>query len=136
MDLFDMAKESTLAQRAPLAERMRPQSLKDIVGQEHILGENKFLTRCIKAKRIPSIILYGPPGTGKTTIAKVIAKELQIKFFQLNAVTSGVKEIREVVEEANQLLGMYQKSSILFIDEIHRLHIHHPPTLPLRFPPT
>ncbi|MBM7613924.1 replication-associated recombination protein A [Alkaliphilus hydrothermalis] len=120
MDLFDLAKESTLAQRAPLADRMRPQRLKEIVGQEHILGDNKFLTRCIKAKRIPSIILFGPPGTGKTTIARVISKELDIKFFQLNAVTSGVKEIREVVEEANQLLGMYQKSSILFIDEIHR----------------
>ncbi len=120
MDLFDMAKESTLAERAPLAERMRPQKLEEIMGQEHILGKDKFLTRSIKAKRIPSIILYGPPGTGKTTIAKVIAKEMQIQFFQLNAVTSGVKEIREVVNEANQLLGMYQKSSILFIDEIHR----------------
>ncbi|WP_026475801.1 replication-associated recombination protein A [Alkaliphilus transvaalensis] len=120
MNLFDMVKENTLVQNAPLAERMRPQSIDEIVGQEHILGENKFLSRCIKAKRIPSIILYGPPGTGKTTIAKVIAKELEIEFFQLNAVTSGVKEIREVIKEAEELLGMYQKSSILFIDEIHR----------------
>lgn len=120
MDLFDLVKEKTLEKQAPLAERMRPQSLEEILGQENILGKNKFLSRCVQSKRLPSIILYGPPGTGKTTIAKAIAKEVKAAFFQLNAVTAGVKEIREVVDKANQLLGMYQQSSILFIDEIHR----------------
>ena len=120
MNLFDMAKESVLEKQAPLAERMRPKKISEIVGQAQILSKNKFLSRCVQSKRLPSIILYGPPGTGKTTIAKVIASEMNVKFFQLNAVTAGVKEIREVVEEANTLLGMYQKSSILFIDEIHR----------------
>lgn len=120
MDLFDMAKETVLEKQAPLAERMRPRKMSDIVGQAHILEKNRFLYRCVQSKRLPSIILFGPPGTGKTTIAKAIANEMNSKFFQLNAVTAGVKEIREVVEEANSLLGMYQKSSILFIDEIHR----------------
>ncbi|MCC5911509.1 MAG: replication-associated recombination protein A [Clostridiaceae bacterium] len=120
MNLFDLAKENTLVDSAPLADRMRPKSLDDIVGQQHILEEKRFLYRCIKSQRIPSIILYGPPGTGKTTIAKVIANEVNAEFFQLNAVTSGVKEIRGVVDKANDLLGMYQKKSILFIDEIHR----------------
>ncbi|SES72857.1 putative ATPase [Natronincola peptidivorans] len=120
MDLFDLTKEKTLSNTAPLADRMRPRTLEDILGQSDILGPEKFLHRCIKANRIPSIILFGPPGTGKTTIAKVIANEVKTEFFQLNAVTSGVKEIREVVEKANQLLGMYGKNSILFIDEIHR----------------
>lgn len=120
MDIFDILKEETLKSTAPLADRMRPQAIGDILGQNHILGDNKFLNRCLKSGRLPSIILYGPPGTGKTTIAKVIAKEIGANLFQLNAVTSGVKEIREVIEEAKQLLGMYQKTSILFIDEIHR----------------
>ena len=120
MDLFDLAKEETLSIQAPLAERMRPRTIKEILGQEHILGKDKFLNRCIKSRRLPSIILYGPPGTGKTTIGKAIAKDIEAEFFQLNAVTSGVKEIREVVEKADHLLGMYRKRSILFIDEIHR----------------
>lgn len=120
MDLFDLLKEETLKNTAPLADRMRPQTIDEVLGQDHILGDNKFLNRCIKSGRLPSVILYGPPGTGKTTIAKVIAKEIDANLFQLNAVTSGVKEIREVIEEAKQLLGMYQKTSILFIDEIHR----------------
>lgn len=120
MDLFDLAKEETLSLQAPLAERMRPRTIAEILGQEQILGKDKFLNRCIKARRLPSIILYGPPGTGKTTIGKAIAKEIEAEFFQLNAVTSGVKEIREVVDKAEQLLGMYRKKSILFIDEIHR----------------
>ncbi len=120
MDLFDMAKENLLEKQAPLAERMRPRSIDDIMGQRQILDKGKFLYRCIQSKRLPSILLYGPPGTGKTTIAKVIASEMQSEFFQLNAVTAGVKDIREIVDKANGLLGMYQKSSILFIDEIHR----------------
>ena len=120
MDLFDLIKEESLTHRAPLADRMRPQRIKDVLGQNHILDHNRFLNRCIKSGRLPSIILYGPPGTGKTTIAKVIAKEIDANLFQLNAVASGVKDIREVVKEAEELLGMYQKTSILFIDEIHR----------------
>lgn len=120
MDLFTLLEEKTLKNTAPLADRMRPKSLKDVLGQDHILGEGKFINRCIKSKRLPSIIFYGPPGTGKTTIAKIIAKEVDANLFQLNAVTSGVKEIREVVEKAKELLGIYQKKSILFIDEIHR----------------
>ena len=120
MDLFDLIKEKKLETTAPLADKMRPQSVKEILGQDHILGYNKFLYRCIISKKIPSIILYGPPGTGKTTIAKAISKEVNANFFQLNAVTSGVKEIREVITEAKEMLGMYEKGSILFIDEIHR----------------
>ncbi|WP_459767326.1 replication-associated recombination protein A [Alkaliphilus crotonatoxidans] len=120
MDLFDMAKENLMEKQAPLAERMRPKKIEEIMGQGQILEKGRFLHRCIRSKRLPSIILYGPPGTGKTTIAKAIANEMESEFFQLNAVTSGVKEIREVVDKANSLLGMYQKSSILFIDEIHR----------------
>lgn len=120
MDLFDIVKDKQLDTQSPLADKMRPKSLKDIVGQDHILGKGKFLNRCVATRRLPSIILYGPPGTGKTTVAKAISKEIEAEFFQLNAVTSGVKEIREVVEKAEGLLGMYQKKSILFIDEIHR----------------
>ncbi|SDK54847.1 replication-associated recombination protein A [Natronincola ferrireducens] len=120
MDIFQLIKENTLATTAPLADRMRPRSIKEILGQGHILGDKKFLYRCIQSQRIPSIILYGPPGTGKTTIAKAIANEVAAHFFQLNAVTSGVKDIRGVVEEADELLSIQQKSSILFIDEIHR----------------
>ncbi|NLM05030.1 MAG: replication-associated recombination protein A [Clostridiales bacterium] len=120
MDLFDLIKEKNLETSAPLADRMRPQTFEEILGQDHILGYNKFLYRCIKSKRIPSIILYGPPGTGKTTIAKIISQEVNANFFQLNAVTSGVKEIREIVQEAEYLLGMDKGISILFIDEIHR----------------
>lgn len=120
MDLFDLIREKKLETTGPLADKMRPQSIKEILGQDHILGHNKFLYRCIKSKRIPSIILYGPPGTGKTTIAKVISKEINANFFQLNAVTSGVKEIREVVGKAKEVLGMHERISLLFIDEIHR----------------
>ncbi|SCY57966.1 replication-associated recombination protein A [Alkaliphilus peptidifermentans] len=120
MDLFDIAKENELENQGPLADKMRPRVLKEIVGQDHLLGTGKFLNRCLSSKRLPSIILWGPPGTGKTTVAKVIANEIDAAFFQLNAVTAGVKDIREVVEKAGNLLGMYKKKSILFIDEIHR----------------
>ncbi|KAB3527638.1 replication-associated recombination protein A [Alkaliphilus serpentinus] len=120
MDLFDIVKDKQLDNQSPLADKMRPKKLSDILGQDHILGKGKFLNRCVAAKRLPSIILYGPPGTGKTTVAKAISQEIEGEFFQLNAVTSGVKEIRDIVEKAEGLLGMYQKKSILFIDEIHR----------------
>ncbi|KAB3537327.1 replication-associated recombination protein A [Alkaliphilus pronyensis] len=120
MDLFDIVKDKALEAQGPLADKMRPKKMSEIIGQEHLLEKGRCLHRCLTAKRLPSIILWGPPGTGKTTIARVIAKEVEAAFYQLNAVTSGVKEIREVIEKANNNIGMYNKKSILFIDEIHR----------------
>jgi putative ATPase len=122
MDLFDMEREKNLKKQAPLAERLKPKKIQDYVGQEHILGEGKLLWRAIKADKITSLILYGPPGTGKTSLAKVIANSTRANFLQLNAVTSGVKELREVIEEAKNALGMYNKKTILFLDEIHRFN--------------
>lgn len=122
MDLFDIAREKTLKRESPLAERLRPTKLEDFVGQAHILGEGKLLYRAIKADRITSAIFYGPPGTGKTTLAKIIANTTQKHFEQINAVTSGIAEIKRVVQEANDRLGINGKRSILFIDEIHRFN--------------
>lgn len=107
---------------SPLAARMRPVSLEEFEGQEHIIGKDKLLYRAIKADKLSSIIFYGPPGTGKTTLAKIIANTTKSEFFQLNATTSGKKEIVEVVEEAKTRLGMTSKKTILFIDEIHRFN--------------
>src|SRR5689334_23473607 len=101
----------------PLAERMRPQSLDDLVGQEHLTGRGSILRTAIENGRIPSMILWGPPGTGKTTIANIIAHTLNVPFFQLSAISSGVKEVREVIEQAKT-----KPNSILFIDEIHRFN--------------
>ncbi len=120
MDLFDMAQEKNLKSLAPLADRIRPKTLEEVVGQNHLLKPGKFLYRCIAAKRIPSMIFYGPSGTGKTTLAKVIANEVEMNFYQLNAVTSGVKDIREVVEVAKKAMTYENKPNLLFIDEIHR----------------
>lgn len=122
MDLFDIQRQKSLKQNAPLAERLKPRKIEEFVGQEHILGPGKLLFRAIKADRITSLILYGPPGTGKTSLAKIIANTTKSNFKQLNAVTCGVKEIREVVEEAKNTLGMYNKKTILFLDEIHRFN--------------
>lgn len=122
MDLFEIQKNKTLAKDSPLAERLKPKKLEDFFGQEHILGEGRLLRRAIQADRITSIILYGPPGTGKTSLAKVIANTTKSNYVQLNAVTSGLKELREVIKEAEDLLGMYSKKTILFIDEIHRFN--------------
>lgn len=122
MDLFGMIKEESLKQDAPLAERMKPQTLDDFVGQSHILSDGKLLNRLIKADKISSIIFYGPPGTGKTSIARVIANTTKSAFESLNAVTSGVKDLRRVVELAESNLGMYQQRTILFLDEIHRFN--------------
>lgn len=122
MDLFNYMNESTKLKSAPLAERMKPKILSDFIGQEHILGEGKLLRRMISADKIQSIILYGPPGTGKTSISRVIANTTNAEFVVLNAVTSGVKDIREVIKNAEDLQGMYNKSTILFIDEIHRFN--------------
>ncbi|MFZ5967007.1 MAG: replication-associated recombination protein A [Bacillota bacterium] len=122
MDLFDLQREKNLKKESPLAERLKPRTLEDFYGQEHILGEDKLLRRAIKADRITSLILYGPPGTGKTSLAKVIANTTKSNFVQLNAVTSGVKDLKEVVEQAKNALGMYNKRTILFLDEIHRFN--------------
>ncbi len=117
-----MSMESNLEKNAPLADRMRPKTLDEFVGQKHIVGENKFLKRAIKADRITSMIFYGPPGTGKTTLAKVIANSTKMNYEKLSAVTSGVKDIREVTGRAEDSLKLYGKKTILFIDEIHRFN--------------
>ena len=122
MDLFEYMRTNTAKEEAPLAKRMRPTTLDEIVGQEHILGSDKLLYRVIKADKLSSIILYGPPGTGKTTLAKVIANTTSAAFKELNATTSGKKDIEEVVKEAKDNLGMYGKKTILFVDEIHRFN--------------
>lgn len=122
MDLFDYMKETTLENESPLASRMRPTTLEEVVGQEHIIGKDKLLYRAIKADKLGSVIFYGPPGTGKTTLAKVIANTTSAHFTQLNATTAGKKDMEEVVKEAQQRLGMYGKKTILFVDEIHRFN--------------
>ena len=122
MDLFEYAKSKTLDRESPLASRLRPTTLEEVVGQEHIIGKDKLLYRAIKADKLGSVIFYGPPGTGKTTLAKVIANTTSARFTQLNATTAGKKDMEEVVKEAQQHLGMYGKKTILFVDEIHRFN--------------
>lgn len=122
MDLFTMAMEDNLKKNAPLADRMRPTKINEFVGQDHLLGEGKFLYRSIKADRINSMIFYGPPGTGKTTLAMIIASNTNKRFEKLSAVTSGVKDIREVVHKAEENLKLNNKRTVLFIDEIHRFN--------------
>ena len=120
MDLFEYNR--TKNADVPLASRIRPTTLEEFVGQEHIIGKDKLLYRAIKGDRLQSIILYGPPGTGKTTLAKIIANTTKSIFEQLNATTSGVKDIKETITKAKEQLGMYQKKTIDFIDEIHRFN--------------
>ena len=122
MDLFTLNMENQLKKNAPLADRMRPEIIDEFVGQNHILSEGKFLNRAIKADRINSMIVYGPPGTGKTTLAMIIANSTNMNFEKLSAVTSGVKDIREVINKAEENLKLYNKRTILFIDEIHRFN--------------
>ena len=122
MDLFEYMSEAAREKEAPLASRMRPVTLDEIVGQQHIIGKDKLLYRAIKADKLSSLILYGPPGTGKTTIAKVIANTTQARFTQINATCAGKKDMEQVVEAAKQTLGMYGQKTILFIDEIHRFN--------------
>lgn len=122
MDLFDYARQKNSRKEAPLAGRMRPKTLDEVVGQEHIIGKDKLLYRAIQADKLSSIIFYGPPGTGKTTLARVIAQTTQANFVQMNATTSGKKEMQEAVKEAKEALGMFQKKTILFVDEIHRFN--------------
>lgn len=120
--LFDMNREQEMKKESPLAMRMRPETLEDFVGQEDIVAPGKLLYRAIKADKLTSLIFFGPPGTGKTTLAKIIANTTKSYFEQLNAVTSGVGDIRRVVEEAKNRKGMYSQRTILFIDEIHRFN--------------
>ncbi len=122
MDLFDYMRETNKEKESPLAARLRPRTLDEVVGQQHIVGKDKLLYRAIKADKLSSLIFYGPPGTGKTTLARVIANTTSSEFKQINATTSGKKDMEEVTEEAKQTAGMYGKKTILFIDEIHRFN--------------
>lgn len=122
MNLFDYMREREQKKQAPLASRIRPQKLEDIVGQKHILAHDKLLYRAIKADKLGSVIFYGPPGTGKTTLAKVIAGSTSSDFRQINATMSGKKDMEEIVSAAKDTLGIYGKRTILFIDEIHRFN--------------
>ena len=122
MDLFDFMRETNKEKESPLAARLRPRTLEEVVGQQHIIGKDKLLYRAIKEDKISSIIFYGPPGTGKTTLAKVIANTNSAEFTQINATVAGKKDMEDVVKKAKDLQGMYGKKTILFIDEIHRFN--------------
>lgn len=122
MDLFDYMREQQKETESPLASRLRPTTLEEMVGQQHIIGKDKLLYRAIKADKLSSLILYGPPGTGKTTLAKVIANTTSAEFLQINATSAGKKDMEEVIAQAKDNQGMYAKKTILFIDEIHRFN--------------
>lgn len=122
MDLFDYMRETNKEKESPLASRMRPSTLDEVVGQQHIIGKDKLLYRAIKADKLSSVIFYGPPGTGKTTLARVIANTTSAEFKQINATVAGKKDMEEVVKAAKDLQGMYGRKTILFIDEIHRFN--------------
>lgn len=122
MDLFEYMRNNQMEKESPLAARLRPVTLEEVVGQQHIIGKDKLLYRAIKADKISSIIFYGPPGTGKTTLAKVIANTTSAEFTQINATVAGKKDMEEVVKKAKDVQGMYHKKTILFIDEIHRFN--------------
>ena len=122
MDLFEYMRSNNMEKESPLAARMRPRTLDEVVGQEHIIGKDKLLYRAIKADKLNSVIFYGPPGTGKTTLARVIANTTSAEFTQINATVAGKKDMEEVVNKAKDLQGMYGKRTILFIDEIHRFN--------------
>ena len=122
MDLFEYMRQQNMKDESPLASRLRPTTLDEVVGQQHIVGKDKLLYRAIKADKLSSIIFYGPPGTGKTTLAKVIANTTSAEFMQINATSAGKKDMEEVVAAAKNNQGMYGKKTILFIDEIHRFN--------------
>ena len=122
MDLFDYMREQKKETESPLASRLRPTTLEEVVGQQHIVGKDKLLYRAIKADKLSSIIFYGPPGTGKTTLAKVIANTTSAEFMQINATSAGKKDMEDVIAQAKNYQGMYGKKTILFIDEIHRFN--------------
>ncbi len=122
MDLFEYMRSTNMEKESPLAARMRPVTLDEVVGQQHIIGKDKLLYRAIQADKISSVIFYGPPGTGKTTLAKVIANTTSAEFTQINATVAGKKDMEEVIAKAKDIQGMYGKKTILFIDEIHRFN--------------
>lgn len=122
MDLFEYMRSTNMERESPLAARIRPTTLEEVVGQQHIIGKDKLLYRAIKADKLSSLIFYGPPGTGKTTLAKVIANTTSAEFTQINATVAGKKDMEEVVNGAKNTQGMYGKKTILFIDEIHRFN--------------
>ena len=122
MDLFDYMRANTREKESPLASRMRPTTLDEVVGQKHIIGKDKLLYRAIKADKLGSVIFYGPPGTGKTTLAKVIANTTSARFEQINATVAGKKDMEEIVKNAKDSIGMYGQKTILFVDEIHRFN--------------
>lgn len=122
MDLFDYMRANTMEKESPLASRMRPTTLDEVVGQKHIIGKDKLLYRAIKADKLGSVIFYGPPGTGKTTLAKVIANTTSARFEQINATVAGKKDMEEIVKNAKDVIGMYGQKTILFVDEIHRFN--------------
>ena len=122
VDLFEYMRENTMKNESPLASRLRPATLDEVVGQQHIIGKDKLLYRAIKADKLSSVIFYGPPGTGKTTLAKVIANTTKAEFHQINATIAGKKDMEEVIAAAKNNLGMYDRRTILFVDEIHRFN--------------
>lgn len=122
MDLFEYMRQNNMEKESPLAARLRPTTLDEVVGQQHIIGKDTLLYRAIKADKLSSLIFYGPPGTGKTTLAKVIAGTTSADFMQINATVAGKKDMEDVVEKAKNNQGMYGKKTILFIDEIHRFN--------------
>jgi putative ATPase len=122
MSLFEHQAQRQMAKNAPLADRMRPRTFDEFVGQEHVVGVDRVLRRAIQADRLPSIILWGPPGSGKTTLARLISGVTQASFQSVSAVTSGVADLRRIVAEARDRLGMHQEKTILFVDEIHRFN--------------
>lgn len=122
MDLFDYMRDMDKEKESPLASRLRPESLDEIVGQEHIAGKDRLLYRAVKADKLGSVIFYGPPGTGKTTLAKVIANTTSAVFTQINATSAGKKDMEEVIQKARDNAGMYGRKTILFVDEIHRFN--------------
>ena len=122
MDLFDYMRKNIMEKESPLASRIRPRTLEEVVGQQEIIGKGKLLYRAIKADKLSSLIFYGPPGTGKTTLAKVIANTTSADFRQMNATVAGKKDMEDVVSAAKDNLGRYGKKTILFVDEIHRFN--------------
>ncbi len=122
MDMFDARREHLIAKNAPLADRMRPRTLDEFVGQDHIIGQGRLLRRAIQIDQLSSVIFYGPPGTGKTTLARIIAATTKAQFLSINAVLAGIKEIRDSIDTAKECLSLYGKRTILFIDEVHRFN--------------
>ena len=122
MDLFEYMRNTNMEKESPLAARIRPMTLDEVVGQQHIVGKDKLLYRAIQADKLSSIIFYGPPGTGKTTLARVIANTTSAEFTQINATVAGKKDMEAVIEQAKNAGGMYGRKTILFIDEIHRFN--------------